>query len=90
MAVVIRTKRGKEVTLLNPSEKGNKFANELRNNCKYTNGGLFKLDKNGQYIKLNDAERAYRAGYLAAQKDSAKAFKHNKNKKSRSIVPIDY
>lgn len=90
MAVIVKTRRGKEVTLLNPSEKGNKFANELRNNCKYTNGGLFKLDKNGQYIKLNDAERAYRAGYLAAQKDSANAFKHNRKKKGRQIVPIDY
>lgn len=90
MAVVVKTRRGKEVTLLNPSEKGNKFANELRNNCKQTNDGHFKLNRHGQCIELNDAERAYRAGYLAAQKDSANAFKHNRKKKGRQIVPIDY
>lgn len=90
MAVVVKTRRGKDVTLLNPSERGSKFANELRNNCKQTNDGRFKVNRHGQCIELTDAERAYRAGYLAAQKDSANAFKHNRKKKGRQIVPIDY
>lgn len=83
MAVTVTNKKGKKVTLLNPSEKGAKFAKELKQNRKRTNTGAFKLNENKQSIKLSDVERAYRGGYLDAQKDSAKAYKARQAKKNR-------
>ena len=83
MAVTITTKKGKQVTLLNPSEKGAKFAKELKQGVKRTNTGSFKLDENKKSIKLTDVERAYRGGYLDAQKDSAKAYNARKAKRGK-------
>ena len=80
MAVKIRGNNGKMITLLNPSEKGEKFADELRNGIRYTNEGRYKVDKNGTVLGLTPEQRAYRAGYLAHSRDSAKAWKHNKQK----------
>ena len=80
MAVRVKNKNGKEVILLNPSEKGAKYAKELKENFKRTNSGAFKLDENGKNINLTKEQRAYRAGYLAHSKDSARAYKA-KNKK---------
>ena len=83
MAVTVTNRNGKQVTLLNPSEKGAKFAKELKQNRKRTNTGAFKLNSNKQSIKLTDVERAYRGGYLDAQKDSANAYKARQEKKNR-------
>ena len=81
----VKTKKGKTITLLNPSEKARKYASELRTGMRYTNEGNYKPDKNGE-IGLTPESRAYRAGYLDARKDDAKAYKHNmkagKNKKN--------
>ena len=81
MAVKIRGNNGKMITLLNPSEKGEKFADELRNGIRYTNDGRYKVDKNGTVLGLTPEQRAYRAGYLAHSKDSARAWKHNAQNK---------
>ena len=81
MAVKIRNKKGFFVTLLNPSEKGKKYANELSTGIRKTNDGRYKPDKNGD-VGLSEAQRAYRSGYLDARKDNAKAYKHNKKKKA--------
>lgn len=81
MAFSFLSKKGKEVVLLNPSEKGAKYAKELKQGVKRTNAGGFKLDENKKSIKLTDVERAYRGGYLAAQKDSAKCYNAKKKKK---------
>ena len=78
MAVTVRTKKGRSVTLLNPAETGRKFADELGNGVKQTNNGMIKYNKNGQHVRLTDTEKAYRSGYLQARKDSAKAYKANK------------
>ena len=83
MSVTVTNKKGKKVTLLNPSEKGAKFAKELKQNRKRTNTGAFKLDDNKQSIKLTDVERAYRGGYLDAQKDSANAYKARRKRRNR-------
>ena len=80
MAVFFKNKKGKEVILLNPSEKARKFADELGNGVKQTNKGSLKYDKNGNYARLSDTEKAYRSGYLDARKDSAKAYKATKKK----------
>ena len=80
MAVKITTKKGKEVTLLNPAERGRKFADELKNGVKLTNDNHVKMDDFGP-VRLTETEASFRAGYLQARKDSAKAFKAKKNKK---------
>ena len=79
MLRIFNKKTGKEVVLLNPSEKAGKFANELKTGIRKTNNGEYKADKNGD-VGLSVQGRAYRAGYLDARKDNAKAFKHNKKK----------
>lgn len=78
----VKTKKGNTITLLNPAEKGRKFADELATNMHFTNDGEYKPDKNGE-IGLTDTQRAYRAGYLDSRKDNAKAYKHNKKKKAK-------
>lgn len=80
MAVTVTNKKGKKVVLLNPSEKGRKYADELRNGAKQTNSGMIKFGENGKPIYLTDEEKAYRGGYLDAQKDSAKAYKAKKRR----------
>ena len=71
MAVTIT----KTKTLLNPQEKRKKMFNELKSGFKETNTGEVKKDKSGKKIQLTEKERAYRAGYIAAQNDSAKIYK---------------
>lgn len=66
---------------MNPSEKGKKFAAELRNNTRYTNNNKAKTDKDGVIQSLSDTQRAYRSGYLDARKDSANCYKHSLKKK---------
>lgn len=75
MAVAVRNKRGEEVILLNPYEKGIKMYDELVNNVHITNDAKIKTDKNGKPRRLSDTQKAYRSGYLAAQKDARKAFR---------------
>lgn len=83
MAVVVLTKKGKSVTLLNPNEKARKFADELGNGSKQTNDGHIKFDKFGSPLKLTEKERAYRAGYLESRKDNAKVYKYKKKKRAQ-------
>lgn len=81
MSTRITTRKGKTITLLNPSEKGEKYADELRNNIRYTNDGKYKADKDGVVDSLSKTQRAYRSGYLDARKDSANCYKHLKKKR---------
>lgn len=73
-------KTGKPVTLLNPAEKAQKYSLELKHRIKITNDGDIKQDKNGRPLRLKDTQAAYRAGYLSARKDSAKAYNSNQRK----------
>ncbi len=70
-----KTKRGKEVTLLNPAEKGRKYASELKNGQRYTNQGELKVDKDSNPMSLSREQRAYRSGYLDSRKDSARCWR---------------
>ena len=81
MSVKIKRKNGSVTVLLNPSEKGAKAAEELRNNVALTNDMHIKFDDYGKPKKLTNEQRAYRSGYLAAQKDSAKCWKEKKKQK---------
>jgi len=80
MAVTVKTKKGKEIILLNPSEKGRKFASELGAGVKYTNAGEVKYDKNNKPVTLSNTQKAFRSGYLQARKDGARAYKASKKK----------
>ena len=80
MAVKVVNRNGKTVTLLNPAEKGRKYAAEMRAGIHATNDRKVKRDGNGKAKRLTSKERAYRAGYLDARKDSAKAYTANKEK----------
>lgn len=81
MARQVKNRNGRVITLLNPSEKGAKYASELRSGFPKTNDGRPKLDKNNSQSRLTKEQRAYRSGYLDAQRDSAKAWKYNQKKR---------
>jgi len=66
-----KNKEGKTVTLLNPAEKGQLYARELKDNYNPKTG-----------YELTHTQRSYRSGYLDARKDNAKAYKHNKEKRA--------
>lgn len=83
MAVVVTGRNGKDVVLLNPSEKSLKYTLELRHKKALTNSGKPKRDKDGKQIKLTEKQLAYRAGYLGRQKDTNKAFKSKHPKYKR-------
>ena len=80
--IIVEAKNGKKVRLLTPDQKGAKAATELKKGVKMTNFGQVKTNKDGSPRKLDKSERAYRAGYLDARKDNAKAYKHNKKKRA--------
>ena len=77
-------KYGAKYRLLNPAQRGKKFAHELKINAKVTTMNQPKNvnKKTGVARGLKDTERAYRSGYLQARSDNAKAYNHNKNKKN--------
>jgi len=79
---LFKTKKGKEIALLNPAEKGKKFSEELKTKTRQTNQGEVKVDKDGKPSRLTKQQAAYRSGYLEARKDSAKAYKFNQKKKA--------
>ena len=75
-------------TLLNPSEKGRKYTTELKTRKMITNDFQPKLGKDGKQKTLEKEHRAYRAGYLDAQRDSHNAFMaKNPNYKRKTTIP---
>lgn len=78
---IVNKKTGNVFVLLNPYEKGKKYAIELRHDKKITNGGVRKKNKSGNYVKLSKQARAYRSGYLQARKDNANCFKARKKRR---------
>ena len=66
--------RGQKVTLLTPAGKGAKYAKELREKVRYNNNGTLKVNQAGEVQPLTQSQKAYRAGYLVAQNDSAGAY----------------
>jgi hypothetical protein len=63
MAWFGKTKSGKEIVLLNPAEKGKRFASQLK---------AGKVAETGE--ALTDTGRAFRSGYLTARSDNTKAL----------------
>jgi len=86
-AVVVQSSSGKDVVLLNPSQRAGKYAQELKSDKKFTNGNVLK----GDGAPLTKEERAYRAGYLQRSQDGQDAYNaihhpatHLENKKNRA------
>ena len=77
MAVVGKGKKGQDVVLLNPSEKGTKYCLELTSKKHFYNNLTPKKDENGRDKLLSPEAKAYRKGYIQAQKDSAKVYNYN-------------
>ena len=76
-----KNSKGKDVTLLTPTGKGEKYSRELR-----TNTGKLKVDEDGSVLKPSSEQIAYRKGYLAAQYDGMDA---HLAKKAKSGKPED-
>lgn len=66
-----KTKNG--IILRNPAEKAKRYARQMKSGIVRETGK-----------KLSATDRAYRAGYLAARTDSAKAFNANAGVKSKN------
>ena len=67
----VKTKSGITIKLLDPDQKGRRYAKELKEGCNIYTGE-----------KLTKTQKAWRAGQLAARKDSAACY--NSKKKRRS------
>lgn len=72
MATLIKTKNGKQVVLLNPSERAKRYSRELSNGRK----------RNGE--KLTEAEAGFRMGVLNERKQQAKIYCRENGIKSKS------
>ena len=77
---VVNRRTGNVVTLLNPAQKGRKYAVELKHGKALTNRLQRKRTKTGAVKTLSKSAKAYRAGYLDAIKDNAKAYKAKKKR----------
>ena len=86
MSFVVNNRFGGKSVLLNPSEKGKKYAIEMKNKIHLTNNGEVKLNKYGQPRTLSKEAKAYRAGYLQARKDNAKCY--NAQQKKKGFFPL--
>ena len=69
--VYVKTKNGKWIQLLNPSQKGRKYSKELKSRKSVYNGR-----------PLAPTQLSFRSGYLKARSDNAGAWKANKAKKA--------
>lgn len=68
--MAFKTKTG--IILRNPAEKGKRYARQLKTN---------RVAETGKTLTKED--RSFRAGYLTARKDSAKAYCHKRGIKSK-------
>lgn len=75
MAVTVKTKSGKRLKLLNPAEKGNRFAKQLKSG---------RITETGK--RLNESEKSFRAGYLTARSDNAKAYNSRKSARKKNTI----
>lgn len=73
---------GSKFTLLNPSGKTAKYYAENQRGKRYTNAGKVKIDDDGNVLTLTKEQKAYRAGYIDAQSDNAKAYNACKAKRN--------
>lgn len=72
MSTVIKTKSGHKVVLLNPAEKAKRYARQMKT------GKVTETKKT-----LTSNEMAFRAGYLSARSDEAKAYNASRKKNKK-------
>lgn len=72
MSTVIKTKSGHKVVLLNPAEKAKRYARQMKS------GKVTETKKT-----LTSEQMAFRAGYLSARSDAAKAYNASLRKRKR-------
>ena len=72
MAILIETKKGKKVVLLNPAERSKRYARELANGCKHDG------------TRLTETEAAFRIGVLNERKTQAKIYNKQHGLKDKS------
>lgn len=65
---------------LNPSQRGRKYASELKEGVECTHTGKIYQNKNGEVFPLSDRQKSYRHGYLDARRDNANAWKSKQAK----------
>lgn len=75
MAVVIKSKSGKKIVLLNPAEKGKRYSRQIKSG---------KVNETGKKLKKTDI--AFRLGYLQARQDNADCFKSKKKTRRKSTA----
>lgn len=73
MATIVKSKKGNKIVLLNPAEKGRRFARQLKKG---------RVEETGKVLSPQD--KAYRAGYLDARTDNAIAYCYKKGIKSKA------
>lgn len=71
--VYAKNRKGKWIMLLNPAQRGRKYAKDL---------SLGRDSVTGK--PLRDTQKAHRSGYLKARSDNAKAYKSRKAKRAAS------
>lgn len=64
MSRIYKTKNGKSIVLLNPAEKGKRYARQLKSGVIQETG-----------VVLTPTGKSFRIGYLTARSDNAKAYK---------------
>ena len=83
MSTIVRNRKGKQVVLLDPQEKRDKYFAELKCKQKLTANGKKKVDSKGKPMKLKEREIGYRLGFIAAQNESAKIYNAKKSRRKR-------
>ncbi len=73
MSTIVTTKSGKQIRLLDPSEKAKRYSKQLKHGSIRETGEL-----------LSDEQKAWRKGYLSARSDSAMAYCSNKGIDSKT------
>lgn len=64
MSRIYKTKKGDNIVLLNPAEKGKRYARQLKHGYVQETG-----------VVLTPTGKSFRIGYLTARSDNAKAYK---------------
>ena len=72
MSTVIKTKHGHRFVLRNPAEKAKRYARQMKN-------GYITETKQS----LTAEQMAFRAGYLSARSDAAKAYNASLKRKGK-------
>ena len=79
----VKSKNGKKVVLLTPSERKAKFKYELKSGVKKTNAGSFKLTSDKKAIRLSKEERIWRSGFNSGVTSCQKAYFGSKKRKNK-------